>query len=776
MSNRKEWVKGVLDLCREYGYRTTPVYEDGTARPFAKGQDYKDLMDYSGCSHIGLVLDDLILVDYDGNKTPWIMSVDELGELIDGIAMPDPVQIKGDSIHWLYRRDLESQLKASADGYWLGVDIKTGNQLMHIKQGKELNLVSRDQLEDAPDVLLEALSTGVNVKVVDSDLGDFEGLISDSQVSREKVQAWLDKLDNNMPNSEWVKVGQALHNWDHAQGLELWEAWSVGGDTYQEGETAKRWKSFKQGKGVTLGTLVHKVKEVDYEEGKKELNTFIAEVMTATEMDIELSIAPKVAKSDLVELDRERLVKLIQDRFKQLTNIRPPVKTIREMVAPKKVLNGELVDGYEKPSWCDNWVYVNAQGGYVRLDDLVVRKSEAFNLECGKYVPMNENGNKVTASKFVSDNGFIESVVSMAYMPTCPALFCDFNGKRVLNTFDARTLPQAASSYTDEGLKAIDVVRRHISLICNDNKAYAEILTEWLAHNVQFKGEKILWSPVIQSIEGIGKSWFGELLERCIGGDNVGTVAPTQATSDFNGWATGVCVNILNELRVKGHNRYDAVNALKPLITDSVIQINDKGVKQYKTANTTNYICFTNYKDAIPIDTDSRRWWVIFVEMESLDDIESKVGVPYFDYFPKIFEAIRTYPGEILKWLLEYEITDTFKNLKQAPTTEFKEMMVATESASHHFKDEVKELIDQGGEFFNRDVISSVDLFEALKNEHFEDAFELPKAQQRNQILKSLGYMQLSKPIKIKGKTRRIWTKKFMTNEQVKQILDPVPF
>jgi hypothetical protein len=775
MSNRKQWVKGVLDLCREHGYRTTPVYEDGTARPFAKGQDYKDLMDYSGCSHIGLVLDDLILVDYDGNKTPGIMSVDELGELIDGIAMPEPVQIKGDSIHWLYRRDLESQLKASADGHWLGVDIKTGNQLIHIKQGKELNLVSRDQLEDAPDVLLQALR-GVKNDVVNSDLGDFEGLISDSQITREKVQAWLDKLDNNIPNSEWVKVGQALHNWDYVQGLELWEAWSVGGDTYQEGETAKRWKSFKQGKGVTLGTLVHKVKEVTYDDGKKELNTFIAEIMTATERDIELSLAPKIAKSDLCELDRERLAKLLQDRYKQLTEVRPSIKVIREMVTPKKVLTGELVDGYEKPKWCDNWVYVNAQSGYVRLDDLVVRKSEAFNLECGRYVPMNENGNKVTASKFVSDNGFIESVVSMAYMPTCPELFCDFNGRKVLNTFDARTLPRAAKDYTDEGLKAIDVVRRHISLICNDNKAYAEILTEWLAHNVQRKGEKILWSPVIQSIEGIGKSWFGELLERCIGGENVGTVAPTQATSDFNGWATGVCVNILNELRVKGHNRYDAVNALKPLITDSVIQINDKGVKQYKTVNTTNYICFTNYKDAIPIDSESRRWWVIFVEMESLEEIEQKTGLLHSEYFPKIFDAIRSHSGEILKWLSEYEISEEFLNLKQAPATEFKDLMVSTESASFHFKDEVRDLIEQGGEFFNKDVISSVDLFEALRNEHFEDSFELPKAQQRNQILKALGYMQLPKPIKIKGKVRRIWVKKFMNNEQVRQIFEPTPF
>jgi hypothetical protein len=780
MQSKKEWVIDVLEQCARYGYRTTPVFENGKAQPFGAGQDYKNLEAYRGCAHIGLVLDDLILVDYDGNKTDGIMRVAELELALDVLFMPEPAQVKGDSIHWLFKRDPDGAFKASADGYWLGVDIKTGNQLMHIKQGKELALVGREDIEEAPKVLLDALkpSDGVTISygvvLGQTDLGDFEGLIShsNSNMSREDLEARLSKLDNNMPNSEWVKIGQALHDWDPVQGLELWEAWSVGGHTYKEGETAKRWASFRQGKGVTLGTLMHKVKEADYEDAKKELTAFIAQIMTATERDIEISIAPKIAKVDLTDIDREVLVKRIQDRYKALTDVRPSVTIIRDMITPKQVFKGELVNDDERPKWCKQWVYVNAQSGYVRLDDLVVRKAEAFNLECGRYVPMNENGNKISASKFVSDGGFIESVVSMAYMPTCVDRFCEFNGKRVLNTFDARTLPKPASNYTDEGLQAIETVKKHISFICNNNEQYSKILTEWLAHNVQFKGVKILWSPVIQSIEGIGKSWFGELLERCIGQENVGTVAPTQATSDFNGWATGVCVNILNELRVKGHNRYDAVNALKPLITDSVIQINDKGVKQYKTANTTNYICFTNYKDAIPIDSDSRRWWVIFVEIDTLDDVIHKTGDDHRTYFAKIFDAIRQYPDQILKWLLEYPISKEFLALKQAPATEFKDMMVSTESASHHFKDEVRELIERGGEFFNKEVVSSSDLFEALRRECFDDDQELPKPTQRNQILKALGYMQLPNLIKVKGKPRRIWAKKFMDNDKVRELLE----
>lgn len=767
MSDRKQWFEETLLLCKELGYRTTPVFDNGKTLPFGDGQDYKTLSDYKGVAHIGLVLDEAILVDYDGNKVDDIMSVDELAEKLGEFEMPDTAQIRGNSIHWLYKNNGEV-LKASADGHWLGIDLKTGNQLMHLKQGKSLNLLAKDELESAPIGLIEALKTK-EFDSEDSDLGDFEGLIGDNSTPRSKVLGWLDKLDNNMANGEWVKVGQALHNWHPIDGLELWENWSIGGDTYREGECETRWRSFKSGKGVTVGTLCFMANEVDYDESKKKIIDLISEINIASEKEIELSVVKKISKLEISDIERETLVKTIQTRLKTLTTATIPVSTIRAMIKPK-ALEGELITERETPNWCKPWVYVNAQTGYVNLNDLVVRKAEAFNLECGKHVPVNENGNKPSANKFISDYGFVESVASMAYLPKCETLFCKIDGIKVLNTFNKNTLPKPSAAFTEEGLSAIKKVERHISFICNFNPEYAAILTQWIAHNVQYKGEKILWSPVIQSIEGIGKSWFGELLEVCLGEVNVGTVAPTQATSDFNGWATNVCVNILNELRVKGHNRHDAVNALKPLITDKTIQINDKGVKQYKTLNTTNYICFTNYKDALPIDSDSRRWWFMFVDIENLAEVEKIMDEPIQTYFPSIFDAIRCHGGEILKWLLEYKITDEFKALKQAPETEYKSMMVATENSSFEFFDEVKELIEIGGAHYNVNVISSNDLFNDLKSRLFEEGIMNIQGRTRNVILKKLGYMQLPHPIKIDGKARRIWAKRFLTPERVREL------
>jgi hypothetical protein len=249
----------------------------------------------------------------------------------------------------------------------------------------------------------------------------------------------------------------------------------------------------------------------------------------------------------------------------------------------------------------------------------------------------------------------------------------------------------------------------------------------------------------------------------------VGTVSPSQVVNNFNGWATNVSVNVLEELRVVGNNRYDAINSLKPLITDSSIQINDKAVKQYNTANTTNYICFTNFKDALPLDDNDRRWWVIFVPADDLQDVKEYVGEDIKTYFPRLFDAARTHNKEVRKWLLEYKLTPEFLNTKQAPMTEYKLSMIATEENSLEGYAETKELIEKGGKYFNKKVICSNELFDSL-------VFEYPDidiiGRTRNLILKKLGYTLHPKVIKIDGKTRRVWSKKSYENSEIRELLE----
>ena len=626
------------------------------------------------------------------------------------------------------------------------------------------------EFEQSPaPISLINLITCKNENESESELGDFDGLIGgeSSNWPEDKVINMLSKLDPSMPNDEWVKVGMALHDWDPVKGLELWENWSQDGDNYTEGDTAVRWKSFTHSGGITLGTISHMVKLVVYDEKAEQVSNYMERIKFADEKSLEFDLLPEIRNLDISKINREKIAKAVQDRFKDLSGIRMPIGNIRKMVTKAEIVSGTFIEDDKIPGWCKDWIYVNSHAGFIHIKTLKLHKSESFNVENGKFVPMSESGTKPSATKYVSDRGFIEKVDAIAYLPTYDGTVCSIDGSSILNSFDLKTVPVAARDFSDEGLAAIETVKKHIKFICTTDEN-AIIFTQWLAYQVQYPGEKMLWSPVIQSIQGVGKSFFGELLRACLGDRNVGTVSPTQITSDFNGWATNVIVNVLEELRVKGHNRFDTINALKPLVTDRMIQINDKGVKQFMTYNTTNYICFTNYKDSLPLDEDDRRWWVIFVPIQSLSELKQYVGEDAKTYFAKLFNTIKSHSQEIRKWFLEYDITKEFLNTKRAPMTDYKRSMIATEEASFEGLAELKELINTGGKYFNGDVVSSPDLFEALMFEHPQMEF---KTTQRNIMLKKLGYMSLPQPVKIDGKARRLWAKKPIEPKQARLLL-----
>ena len=611
----------------------------------------------------------------------------------------------------------------------------------------------------------------------DEDLGDFEGMIgsdTSSQWSEDEVLNMLDKLDNNMPNEDWTKVGMALQDWDPIRGLELWENWSRGGDTYKEGETEKRWKSFHLGDGVTLGTIWYMAKDADYDDTALKVSMMVSRIEKASEKQLEFELIPEIKKVGFERLDKEKLVKALQDRYKVVCGVRMPVASLRQSItksghghggsAGGSVVGGVFIENYgEAPEWCADWMYVNTHGGYMNTKTLLLAKSEAFNLENGKHIPVTEAGGKSSACKYVSDNGFVEIVGRMAYMPSFQGKVKIVDGCKVLNSFNPGSVPVAAECYTADGMVAIEMVRNHLKLLVNTDENRI-VLEQWIASNVQFPGRQILWGPVIQSVQGTGKSFLAELLRACLGDANVGTVAPTQLSSQYNAWATGVCVNALEEFSIKGHNRHEAANALKPLVTDRMIQIHPKHVTPYMTQNTTNYFGVTNLKDAIPMGIDDRRWWIIFMEITSLAEMSNAVGEDIGIYFPRLFSSIRSFGGEIRKWFLEYNITAEFMATKQAPMTDDKLVMIAAEEAGFEGLYETAELIEEGGKYYNSECVSSPDLFDQL-------LFRCPEIEvtnrSKNAILKKLGFMPTPLPIKIDGKTRRVWTKKRMTNKMI---------
>lgn len=78
-----------------------------------------------------------------------------------------------------------------------------------------------------------------------------------------EIKDMLAFLSPAIPRKEWLDIGMALH--DGGYDFSVWNEWSKGSPSqYNYDDTVKDWNSFEVGKGITLGTLIQKARDVGY--------------------------------------------------------------------------------------------------------------------------------------------------------------------------------------------------------------------------------------------------------------------------------------------------------------------------------------------------------------------------------------------------------------------------------------------------------------------------------------------------------------------------------
>lgn len=83
----------------------------------------------------------------------------------------------------------------------------------------------------------------------------------------DRVRDALHAIPPDLPREDWVRVGMAAH----AAGLPFddFDAWSAGADNYDARAARDTWRSFKEGGGVGLGTLLKMAKQFGWRPGNK---------------------------------------------------------------------------------------------------------------------------------------------------------------------------------------------------------------------------------------------------------------------------------------------------------------------------------------------------------------------------------------------------------------------------------------------------------------------------------------------------------------------------
>lgn len=183
-----------------------------------------------------------------------------------------------------------------------------------------------------------------------------------------------------------------------------------------------------------------------------------------------------------------------------------------------------------------------------------------------------------------------------------------------------------------------------------------KLLLDYLAHNIKFPGYKIQWSPMIQSTEGTGKGWLAVLLESILG--EMYCYRPkaqelVKSGSTFNAWMRARLLIIVDEIKVD--ERRELIEILKPMIADARIEVQAKGVDQEMEDNCANWIFFSNYKDAIPVNQNGRRYAIFYSALQSKRDC---LAVGMNDaYFTELWRWMKNGGSQIVAdYLMDYPI------------------------------------------------------------------------------------------------------------------------
>lgn len=316
----------------------------------------------------------------------------------------------------------------------------------------------------------------------------------------------------------------------------------------------------------------------------------------------------------------------------------------------------------------DNYIYLTSVEKFMHKESKALMGHKAFNMENDRLIPLEHAaGENIKAEKYAATK--IACFEDCSYAPSRPDVFT-YGGRNYYNSYretDLEAVPVGTSN-------VVSLVEGHLKHLLSDENEQ-KLLLYTLAHNIQNPGVLKRWAIVLQGVQGDGKSFFAHMMSLTMGRSNVRKLNGEDLESNFTDWSEGQCLTFIEELRLTGSSRYSIVNKIKPYITNNDISVSIKGRSVKAVENTTNYIAFTNYRDAIPVDDEDRRWCVLFSNFQDPAKLKAFLaGDP--SYYRRLYNGVNENAAEIRQWLLNLEIPQWFVELDRAPSTAAKQIMI----------------------------------------------------------------------------------------------------
>lgn len=419
------------------------------------------------------------------------------------------------------------------------------------------------------------------------------------------------------------------------------------------------------------------------------------------------------------------------------------------------------------------WVFLSGDNEFHHAPTARTMGVTAFNLSMAPHTPKVEivkADGEVIEKKFAASKTLIEYLSgtvahSTMYRPDLPDQGQDVfyvGGVPFINSYMKDTVPAVNPEW--RGRDEWRICERHISNILGVN---APLIIQWMAHNVQNPGRKILWAPIIVGVQGDGKTTLAKMLGAAMGSQNVCPVSPETMFSDFTGWAEGACVKVLEEIRVHGNSRHDAMNKLKPLITNDTVEIVRKGKDGKQVVNVTNYMALTNYMDALALDDGDRRWGVFKTKFDDRADMLAEFDDSYWE---ALHGAIDQHPEVIRGWLMSVPL-ETFNRVAGPEISDHKKAMIRSTRSPDQI--DVEEAIALGWHGVTQTVLATDCLNAAI----LSGTAQRLNSKRMSNALEAAGWVRFGDTVKWNGRNRRVWWKKearlgAATQAELRAILD----
>lgn len=364
----------------------------------------------------------------------------------------------------------------------------------------------------------------------------------------------------------------------------------------------------------------------------------------------------------------------------------------------------------------------------------VLLKPDQFRVHFGGYSfvmdPANEKISRDAWEAFTQSQAYrCPRADSQAFRPELPAAaIFERGGVTFVNTYWPVEVPRKVGD--------AEPFLKHLRLVL-PNERDRTILLCYMAFCVQHKGYKAQWAPLLQGVEGNGKTLFTRCVAEALGRRYVHWPKASKLAAQFNSWMVGKLFYGVEDIYIPD-SRAEVFEELKPMITGGDgLEIEGKGVDQISADICGNFMLNSNHKDAVRKTQNDRRVCTLFSAQQQAEDLK-RDGMDG-DYFPNLYDWLRADGYAIVSDLLHtMPIPDEFNpatGCQRAPVTS--STAEAINASAGGVEQEIAEAIAQGLPGFCGGWISSVMLDRML--ERLGVARRLTHSKRR-EILQAIGY------------------------------------